>query len=146
MSNLNLNKAIIGGRLVTDPELKKTQGGISVTTFSIAINRRKGTDTVTDFVDCVAWKETAEFICKYFRKGSGICVIGFISKRGYEKNGEKRYTTEIIINEALFVDSKNENTVAGAPVADTSYADLRNDEPAFGGQMEELREDDDLPF
>lgn len=141
MANFNLNKVIIGGRLVSDPELKKTQGGVSVLTFSVAINRKKQNETVTDFIDCVAWKESAEFISKYFRKGSSICISGTLQKRQYEKNGEKRYTTEVIVYETFFVDSKSESNVA-----DTSYADLRNDEPAFGGKMEELDDDADLPF
>ena len=82
MANLNLNKVILGGRLTADPELKQTASGTPVTAFSVAVSRKyaakaeNGTPTqpTADFINCVAWRATAEFICRYFHKGSSICV------------------------------------------------------------------------
>ena len=78
MANFNFNKVIIGGRLTADPELKTTPSGISVTSFTIAVNRRfggrNGEDSVADFISVTAWRQTAEFITRYFRKASSICV------------------------------------------------------------------------
>lgn len=139
MANFNLNKAILGGRMTQDPELKQTPQGISVTSFSIAVNR-KGKDAQTDFVNCVAWRQTAEFICKFFKKGSSICITGSIQTRTWnDQQNNKRYATEIVAEEAYFVDSKTD-----APVG--SFGDA----PAFQTQeapkFEEIAGDDDLPF
>lgn len=128
MANLNLNKVILGGRLTSDPELKQTQQGTSVISFSIAVNR-KGKDAGTDFINCVAWRQTAEFISRYFKKGSSICVTGSIQTRTWEDNGVKRHATEVLCDEAMFVDSKAD----GEPIFKT--------EPQF----EEVQ-DEDLPF
>jgi single-strand DNA-binding protein len=111
MANLNLNKVILGGRLTADPELKSTQNGISVLAFSIAVSRKAGKDKPqeTDFITCVAWRQTAEFINRYFKKGSSICVTGYLQVRKWEdQNGQKRSATDVVVDEALFVDSKNE--------------------------------------
>lgn len=144
MANFNINKVILGGRLTSDPELKQTTSGISVTQFSLAVNR-KGKEAQTDFLDCVAWRQTAEFICKYFKKGSSVCVVGSLQKREWEdKNGGKRYATEIIVDEALFVDSKNDAQSGGAS-APTNYipdAYKTAEKPEF----EAVGADDDLPF
>ena len=139
MANFNLNKVILGGRLTADPELKQTPQGVSVTTFSIAVNRR-GKEAQTDFINCQAWRQTAEFICKFFKKGSSICVIGSIQTRSWtDQQNNKRIATEVIVDEANFVDSK-----ADAPVGNYS------DAPAFQTQQapkfEEIASDDDLPF
>ena len=109
MANFNLNKVILGGRVTADPELKRTPQGVSVTSFSIAVNRR-GKDAQTDFINCVAWRQTAEFICKFFKKGSSICVSGSIQTRTYEERNTKRYITEVVAEEAFFVDSKSEES------------------------------------
>ena len=84
MANLNFNKAILGGRLTADPELKQTPQGVSVTQFSVAINR-KGKDAGTDFINCVAWRQTADFIHNFFKKGSSICLTGSIQVRTTNK-------------------------------------------------------------
>ena len=137
MSNFNINKVILGGRLTADPELKATPQGVSVTSFSIAVNR-KGKDAQTDFINCVAWRNTADFICRYFKKGSSICVSGSIQVRSSEdKQGVKRTVTEIIADEAFFVDGKNDNG-ASEQVAPTFTAAQAN--------FEEISGDDDLPF
>lgn len=112
MANLNLNKAIIGGRLTADPELKTTPSGLSVTTFTVAVNRRTakaGETPQADFISVTAWRQTAEFITRYFRKASSICVVGSIQTRSWtDQQGQKRFTTEILADEAHFVDAKAE--------------------------------------
>lgn len=137
MSNLNLNKVILGGRIVQDLELKQTPQGVSVTTFSIAVNRR-GKDAQTDFINCQAWRQTAETICKYFKKGSCICISGQIQVRSWQdQQGNKRFATEVVADEVYFVDSKADNQA--------SYPT----EPAFQQQapkFEEIDADEDLPF
>ena len=137
MANLNLNKVILGGRLTADPELKETPQGVSVTTFSMAVNRR-GKDAQTDFINCVAWRQTAEFICKFFKKGSSICISGSIQVRSWDdNNGNKRYATEVIADEAFFVDSKADASSDNAPAFNAPQA----------ANFEEVNpEDDDLPF
>lgn len=140
MANLNLNKVILGGKLTADCELKQTQNGVSVTTFTIAINRRVGQEQKADFINCVAWRQTAEFVSKYFHKGSSICVVGNIQTRSYQdKNGNKRTATEVIVDEAMFVDSKSEGTKENGSQSD------------FGASMitpnfEDIPSDEDLPF
>lgn len=135
MANFNFNKVIIGGRLASDAELKQTQSGVSVTAFSIAVNR-KGAERKADFIDVVAWRQTAEFISKYFKKGSSICIVGNLQKREWtDKNGAKRYATEVIAEEASFVDSKS----------DGSSADFDANIPA-DANMQEVEDDDDFPF
>ena len=112
MANFNINKSILGGRLTADPELKQTQTGIMVTSFTLAVNRRaakEGEQQTADFINCVAWKERAEFICRYFRKGSSLAVVGRITTRSWtDAQNCKHYATEVIVDEAYFVDSKSE--------------------------------------
>ena len=106
MANFNYNKATIGGRITADPELKHTTQGTAVVSFTVAINR-KGKDQQTDFISCQAWKETAECICRFFKKGNSICVAGRIQTRTVEyKNGYKANLTELLVEEVFFVDSK----------------------------------------
>lgn len=132
MANLNLNKVILGGRLTADVEQQATPNGVAVAKFTIAINRR-GNNNETDFINCVAWRNTAEFISKYFAKGSSICIVGTLQRRTYkDKDGNNRSITEVIADEALFVDSKS----------DAGQAPTQPSAPNF----EDLREDDDIPF
>ena len=153
MSSLNLNKVILCGRLCADPELKQTQNNVSVVSFTLAVNRRyQSRDAQTgpqaDFISVVAWRQTAEFIARYFRKGSAICVTGSIQTRTWQDaQGQKRYATEVVVDEAMFVDSKNEGG-AGQTYTPDAYAT-----PSFSSPMgadtprfEELKSDDDLPF
>ena len=112
MANFNFNKVILGGRLTAEPELKQTPNGTPVVSFSVAVNRRvaKGAEQKTDFINCVAWRQTAEFISRYFHKGSCICIVGNIQVRSWtDQNNQKRYATEVIVDEANFVDSASEN-------------------------------------
>lgn len=138
--SLNLNKVILAGRLTAKPELKSTPSGVSVTTFSLAVDRRvaKDAEKKTDFINCVAWRGTAEFITRYFDKGSAICIIGNIQTRSWQdQNGGKRYATEVIADEASFVENKNSGQQnPNAP----SFT------PQEAPQFEELDPDDDLPF
>jgi len=150
MANFNFNKVILGGRLTADPELKTTTSGIVVTSFSIAVNRRPSknadgqTNQQSDFFNCTAWRNTAEFITRYFRKGSSICITGTLQNRNWnDQQGNKRYATEVVVDEVHFVDSKSENSQYqnssdnfGAP----SYSsDVTPDFEVISG-------DQDLPF
>ena len=156
MSSLNLNKVVLCGRLTADPELKQTQNGVAVVTFTLAVNRRFQSRTAdaaggqqADFISLVAWRQTAEFISKYFKKGSALCVTGSIQTRSWQdQQGQKRYATEVVVDEAMFVDSRNET-----PAAQGSYTpEAYNNTPAFSTpaaaapNFEELKADDDLPF
>ena len=118
MANFNLNKVILGGRLTANPELRQTPSGVMVLTFGIAVNRNYRSrnedgsmgQPQADFINCVAWRERAEFISKYFHKGSSICVIGSIQTRTYnDQQGNKRYATDVVVDDTYFVDSKSEN-------------------------------------
>ncbi len=117
-ANFNLNKVVLGGRLTSDVELKQTTNGASVCQFTIAINRKyvsKEEQQSTDFINCVAWRNTAEFISKYFKKGSSICICGSIQTRSWtDEKGQKRYIrlTEVVVDEATFVDSKGTSVTA----------------------------------
>lgn len=112
MASFNFNKVILGGRIARDPELKTTQSGLSVTQFSIAVNRKSTKDQQApqaDFINVTAWRNTAEFITKFFRKGSSICIVGSIQTRSFtDKTGAKREVTEVMADEAYFVDSKQD--------------------------------------
>lgn len=144
MANFNINKTILGGRLTADPELKATTSGISVCSFALAVNRKfqkEGAQQV-DFINCIAWRNTAEFISRYFRKGSSLCIVGNIQTRTWtDQNNQKRYATEVIVDEALFVDSKSDGGQAnsGGYIPNEYTA---QDAPNFV----EMNEDEDLPF
>ena len=139
MASFNFNKVILGGRLTSDPELKQTPQGISVCSFSVAVNRRtkQGEEQKADFINCQAWRSTAEFISKYFKKGSSICIVGSIQTRSWnDNNGNKRYATEVIADEAYFVDSKADGQASDTPTFQTQPT------PNF----EAVADDQDLPF
>lgn len=165
MANFNFNKVILGGRMTADPELKQTPSGIAVTTFTVAVNRRFGGknegEAQADFFNVTAWRQTAEFICKYFKKASSICVMGSLQTRSWtDQNGQKRYATEIVADEAYFVDAKAEMPIAVQPAASAAMAqqtapaqgtyipDAYKQTPAQAApvNMEVLSADDELPF
>lgn len=139
----SLNKVILIGHLTADPELKQTPGGVNVTSFSIGITRpyiKKGETPQTDFLDIVAWRSTAEFIAKYFKKGNAICICGSIQTRSYTaQDGTKRYVTEIVADEASFIEKKS---LSGAAEGVPAYASESGEAPKF----EEVASDEDLPF
>ena len=152
MSNLNLNKVVLCGRLTADPELKQTQTGIAVVSFSLAINRRatKGADgtynSQADFINCTAWRQQAEFISRYFRKGSSLCVTGSIQTRTWTDNtGAKRYATDVVVDEAMFVDSRSDGAGSASYVPD-AYGSPSFSSGVDAPNFEEIKTDDDLPF
>lgn len=156
----SLNKVILIGNLCADPELKQTPSGGCVTSFAIGVQRRfKNADGNydSDFINIVAWRQTAEFICKYFRKGKPVVICGSIQTRSYtDRDGNKRYATEVIADEAGFATSASEN----APVqpqeqktepAQTPGAGVQEAAKIAGQQpvqphFEEVSGDEDLPF
>jgi single-strand DNA-binding protein len=152
-----LNVAVLMGRFVADPELRHTPNGISVTSFTLAVDRsyvKAGTERQTDFIDVVAWRNTAEFVCKYFRKGQLAAVQGSIQTRTYtDKDGNKRKAVEIVADNVHFAEPKRESggssgnySRAGNPANEHSGQPA----PAYAngdtGDFEEIPSDDDLPF
>lgn len=118
-----INSAVIMGRLTADPELRTTSSNISFIRFSVAVDRayqRQGAERQTDFINVVAWRQTADFISKYFRKGQMIAVQGSIQTGSYEdKNGNKRSTFEIVADNVSFCGSKAETGASGASAYQT---------------------------
>ena len=150
-----LNKVILMGRITRDLELRQTPNGVPVLTFTIATDRnfvRQGEDRQTDFIDCGAWRGTAEFVCRYFQKGKPILVEGRLQVTNYtDKNGEKRRRYEVVADNVHFVDgSKNSNpgdsgNVFSAPAA----SDVNTGVAYSSGNAEDFEEIgglDDLPF
>ena len=143
-----LNCAVIMGRLTADPELRQTPNGVAVTTFTVAVDRgfiRQGEERKADFINVVAWRQTAEFVSRYFTKGSMIAVQGSIQTRTYDdKNGLKRYVVEIVADNVSFCGSKSESGTSGAPRTPVAAA------PSFSnGSADDfaaMADDDDLPF
>ena len=151
MANFNMNKVILGGRLTADPELRKTPQDTSVTSFTIAVNRRFGKSNDgqqnADFINCVAWRQAAESISQYFRKGSSICVVGTLQVRKWtDQNGQNRYATEVVVDEFYFVDSNAENPGGGSYTGAPAYSTPSGQSAETASQFEELSSDDDLPF
>ena len=140
-----INNVTLMGRLTAIPELKRTQSGTSVTSFNIAVDRnyqKQGEEKKTDFITCVAWRNTADFITKWFGKGDTIAVTGEIQTRNYEdKNGNKRTAVEVLVNQASFCGGKSNGG--------KSDTNAKNDAPTFSNNTdyEEIDYgDDDLPF
>ena len=139
------NLVVLTGRLTADPELKTTSNGLSVTTFSIAVDRRyrSGEERQTDFINIVAWRQSAEFITKYFKKGSLIGIEGSIQTRRYQdKNGNNRTAFEVVVNNVQFVESKRDS---GAPMGDSAPASFSNADVNDFADLGDAT-DDDLPF
>ena len=144
----SFNKAILIGNLTADPELKQTQSGISVVTFTIAVNRRfqsknavEGQQTA-DFISIVAWRQTAEFVSRYCKKGKPILVCGSIQSRSYTDNqGNKRYVTEVVADEVSFVESRQASDERAVQPGSTYVPDAYT-QPKF----EDVSEQDGLPF
>ena len=153
-----LNVAVLMGRLVADPELRQTPSGISVTSFTLAVDRsyvKAGTERQTDFIDVVAWRNTAEFVCKYFRKGQLAAVQGSIQTRTYtDKEGNKRKAFEIVADNVHFAEPKRDGASGGSHPAERteSHAPAQSEQPApayssgKADDFEEIPSDDDLPF
>lgn len=144
----SFNKIILVGNLVADPELRQTQNGIAVTSFRIAVSRRftrAGEQPQTDFFDIVAWRQTAEFVSRFFTKGRPILVCGSLQTRSWtDANGNKRISYDIVADECSFVDRKADGPVGGGAPA---MAEMPNySSPKADGSFEELSADDELPF
>ena len=144
-----LNNVVLMGRLVADPELRTTATNVSVTSFAIAVDRafvKAGEERQTDFIDIVAWRQTAEFITRYFRKGSMIAIQGSIQTRMYEdKNGNKRKAVEVVASNVSFCGSKSETGTASAPRMETA-APAPSYSTSEANDFVEIQPDDDLPF
>lgn len=163
-----MNKVILMGRLTADPELRQTQSGIASCRFTIAVNRRfadKNTgERQADFITCTAWRQTAEFISRYFKKGSMICVEGSLRTGSYtDKNHPDvtHYTTDVFVDNAEFTGSKSDsqNSSYSAPTGNTGYQATQqqaapqqpaqnNDSMSYGSlsDFEEILSDGDVPF
>ncbi|MEE1126153.1 MAG: single-stranded DNA-binding protein [Acutalibacteraceae bacterium] len=154
-----LNRVVIMGRLVAEPELKTTGSGISVSSFSVAVDRnyvKQGTERQTDFINVVAWRQTAEFVCKYFAKGQLIALEGSLQTRSYQdRDGHNRYVTEVVADNVFFTGDRRERTSNGSygnygvptpqepPMPNNTVNTYTSGMPE---DFEELPGDDDLPF
>ena len=144
-----MNKVILVGRLARDPELRVTPSGVSVCSFSVACDRRfvkQGEERKADFINCIAWRQTGEFISKYFTKGTRIALEGSLQTRDWTDNeGKKRYATEVIVDNAEFAQSKNEGGAFGGGFSAPASAPAKeNNDSDIDGFMP--IEDEDLPF
>lgn len=139
-----MNKVILVGRLTKDPELRVTQSGINVCSFTVACDRRfqkAGEERQADFINCIAWRQQADFISKFFTKGMRIALDGSIQTRSWDDNdGNKRYATEVVVDHAEFAQSKNESSAPAT--GQTSFA------AAPSGDIDGFMpvEEEDLPF
>ena len=154
-----LNKVILMGRLTRDPELKHTQSNVPVTSFSVAVDRgyaKPGEEKQTDFIDVVVWRNTAEFVTRYFRKGQMIAVSGRLQSRKWQDNqGNNRTTYEVVADEVFFADSKKDNSgyessyqpqsyTRSAPAASEAPR-MEQPKPATSA-YDAYSDDDELPF
>lgn len=150
-----LNMVAIMGRLTTDPELRHTTNSIPVTTFTLAVNRsyvKQGGERQTDFIDVVAWRNTAEFICRYFKKGQMMAVDGSIQTRTYtDKEGRYRKVFEILANNVYFTESRSTSTSTAYETKSVDYSDSdENFNLSFSSGDDNdftvIDDDEDLPF
>ena len=150
-----LNQIVIMGRLTRDPELRRTGSGTAVASFTLTVDRdfsgRDGGEKETDFIDCVAWRQTGEFVSKYFSKGRMAVVTGRLQIRGWtDKDGNKRRTAEVIADSVYFGDSKKESD-NGSSYGGNSYNSPGYNAPGYAGPPQndfaEIEDDDaQLPF
>ena len=148
-----MNSICLMGRLTGDPELKTTQSGVSVTSFSVAVDRAyrsKDQERQTDFINCVAWRNTAEFISRYFRKGQRIALQGSLQSRKYTANdGSQRTVYEVVVDNAFFCEAKGGNA-GGAPSYDSQIPSMNEMKSPIttihAGDFEAIPGDEELPF
>ena len=136
-----MNKVLMVGRLTADPELRKTDSGLDVTRFSIALNTATNK---TEFFNIVAWRQTASFITRYFHKGDGICIDGHLATRSYEKDGVKHTVYEVICDSAGFAEGRG-STEGGQVPSPGNNAPQREPSRATA-QFEEIPNEEGLPF
>lgn len=146
----SFNKVILVGNLVADPELKETASGVKVSSFRIAVQRRytrQGETPVTDFFDIVCWRQTAEFVTRFFTKGRPILICGQLQTRSWvDQNNQKRYITEVVADEASFVERKDASSTYSGGRAPMPSEPPAYSSPAGDASFEELAADDELPF
>ncbi|MBQ1242027.1 MAG: single-stranded DNA-binding protein [Oscillospiraceae bacterium] len=145
-----LNRVIIMGRLTRDPELRRTQSGTAVTSFSLAVDRdfksRESGEKATDFIDVVAWRSTAEFVSQYFTKGRMAVVEGRLQIRDWkDKDGNNRRTAEVVADNVYFGDSKRDGAAPSSGYA-PSYGAAENYSAPVSGGFAEIEDDGELPF
>lgn len=146
-----LNKCFFQGRLVKDPELRHTQSGTAVASFSLAVERdfkdKQTGEKVTDFIDCVAWRSTAEFVSRYFAKGSMAVVVGALQIRSWDdKDGNKRRTAEVVAESVYFGDSKRNTETGGTYTPPPVFANGTLQSSANADQFSDFSDDGELPF
>ena len=146
-----LNHITIMGRLVKDPELRRTQSGVAVCSFTVAVDRdfqsREAAEKQTDFIDVVAWRQTAEFVSKYFTKGRMIVVDGSLQSRKWQdKTGQNRVSWEVLANNIYFGDSKRDAMSGGDYSAPAYGAPADSYSAPSSGSFAEIEEDGELPF
>ena len=147
-----MNKTILMGRLTKDPEIRYSQGQqpMCIARYTLAVNRRPARDgkQETDFINIVAWRQTAEFVTRYFKKGKPILVCGSIQSRSYtDGQGNKRYITEVVADEVGFVESKAESTGGASQYTPDAYTTPSySNTDAIAPKFEAVSEEDDLPF
>lgn len=149
-----LNTVVLMGRLTADPELRHTSNDIAVTSFTLAVDRsyvRSGSERVTDFINVVAWRNTAEFVSKYFNKGQLVAVQGSIQTRTYQdKDGNKRYAVEVVADNVHFAEPKRDYSQSPQRVPENNSSFESQTSSSFeNGSVEDFKEipiDDDLPF
>ena len=127
----SFNKVILMGRLTAAPELKQTGNGVSVTSFTLAVDRKynKDAEKKADFITVVAWRQTAEFICKYFGKGSAILICGELQTRSWTDDaGKKHYATEVMASEVSFAESKKSSEAAASEAYEPDGFEVIDDE------------------
>ncbi len=151
-----LNHIVLMGRLTRDPELRKTQSGVSVASFSLAVDRdfqnRDSGEKQTDFIDIVAWRSTAEFVSKYFSKGKMAVVSGRLQIRDWtDREGGKRRSAEVVADNVYFGESKRDgaapggnSSYGGSSYGSQSYGNY--DAPAISADFSEAEDDGELPF
>lgn len=143
------NLVVLTGRLTANPELKTTPNGVSVCSFSIAVDRRhrQGEERQTDFINIVAWRQTAEFVSKYFSKGNMIGIEGAIQTRRYtDKDGNNRTAFEVVANNVQFIESKRSEASTEGNSLPTSQNDPLVEFQGKLDRLEEISSEDDLPF
>jgi single-strand DNA-binding protein len=162
-----LNRVILMGRLVADPELKTTASGVSVTSFRIAVDRnyvKSGEERKADFIDIVCWRQTAEFVCRYFGKGSLIAVEGQLQSRTYQaKDGTNRYVVEVVADNVSFTGERRDGSSSYGAAYNQAYSQgyaqpaapaapqapvqpVPSYQSGSNSDFQELVDDDDLPF
>lgn len=151
-----INRVVLTGRLTRDLELKTTQSGLSVASFTIAVNRQfknSNGNREADFINCVIWKKSAENLCKYTHKGSLIGIDGRLQTRSYDNNnGQKVFVTEVVVDSFSLLESKNENQTNNAGNTSNGYsisnsANTAAEPDPFAGSGDSISiSDDDLPF